>query len=78
MIAQYASAAADPASTAAQRVASMIEAARQELGPDPAVLPLGSDPMDWAEAGADCWRVFDKQVTTSITTTTEGQPAPPH
>jgi hypothetical protein len=75
MIARFAWPVGDPASDATLRVAAMLEEARKDLGPDPSALPLGSDPEDWGEVAATCWRTFDTKISASVTTT-ESTPRP--
>ncbi len=71
LAAQNAVPAGDPDSPAAQRVARMVATARTDLGPDPAVLPLGCEPSGWALPGGTIWQAFDSVVHAAETTHTE-------
>ncbi|MFJ4840453.1 peptidoglycan-binding protein [Streptomyces sp. NPDC088746] len=66
LIAQYSRPAAAPDTDAGERVQRLLNAAKQDLGPNPGALPLGLEPDDWAApSGAVHWQTFDTTVTAS-------------
>lgn len=66
LIAQYGRPAAAPDTDSGVRVRDLFNRAKQDLGPNPAALPLGLEPDDWAApSGAVHWQTFDTTVTAS-------------
>lgn len=45
------------------RIEQLIADARQDIGTDPDLLPLGCEPSDFAEPTCTAWRVFDTTIT---------------
>ncbi len=55
------------------RISAMIAEARKDLGDNPATLPFGCEPTDFAESGSTVWHIFDQKITSATTTSTQTQ-----
>ncbi|GIG30189.1 hypothetical protein Cma02nite_27890 [Cellulomonas marina] len=74
--ARYGTPAVPANSPAYSRIADLIGSARIALGGNPAALPFGVEPTDFAVATEAPWRTFETALTVTESTTTT-TPAPP-